>query len=153
MAEHEGSSVRWQSIAITQLGYSLNLILTFAAASLGFALTLVKENDVTSSCWARSLLVMSGVSLLISIALGIWCVITRLIDFRKTALNARDREKMEKTPSLANEIEGRLQARRVEVKKLDERTWILFYCQVGAFCAGILALVGTFIVAYRARIF
>jgi hypothetical protein len=158
MAANEGSYVRWQAIAISQLGYSLNLIITLAAASLGFALILVNDNEVTSSCWCTGLLIVSGVSLMVSIALGIWCVLNRLADFRKTAQNARDREKRDGErghvpPPEEKEIETRLEWRRMEAKKLGERTWVLFHWQVGTFCAGVLALVGTFILAYHARIF
>lgn len=56
MAQSEGSFVRWQAITLTQFGYAVNLILTFAAASLGFALTLVKNQHFAPAtggepCW------------------------------------------------------------------------------------------------------
>ena len=88
----EGSFIRWQAIAIAQLGYAVNLILTLATASLGFAVALIKDKDFTPGCWSKCLLVLSQLSLLASVALGIWCVINRLLDFRKTKDNARDRE-------------------------------------------------------------
>jgi hypothetical protein len=62
MAHSEGSFVRWQGIAVNQLGFANNLFLTFATASLGFTLTLVTDEAVTSSCWARSFLVGAGFS-------------------------------------------------------------------------------------------
>src|SRR5258708_26045545 len=96
----EGSFVRWQAITIAQLGFTSNLILTLAVGALGFALTLVKDADVIASCWARCLLVLSIVGLLISLALGIWCALNRLADFRMTAQIARGREKL---PTLASE--------------------------------------------------
>ena len=43
MADSSGSFVRWQGIAITQMGYTVSLILTFATATLGFALTVFKD--------------------------------------------------------------------------------------------------------------
>lgn len=45
MAHSEGSFVRWQATAIAQLGYAVGLILSFAGASLGFALSVVKDKD------------------------------------------------------------------------------------------------------------
>ena len=37
--------VRWQSITIEQLGYTVNLIPGLAVGSLGFSLTLLKDKD------------------------------------------------------------------------------------------------------------
>jgi uncharacterized membrane protein len=155
MSSHEGSFVRWQAITIAQLGFTSNLILTLAVASLGFSLTLVKDNDFTSSCWARCLLVISIVGLLIALALGIWCALNRLADFRMTAQIARGREKL---PTMTSEQgnadrEKDLNEKRKEVKQLGNRTWTLFYWQVGTFAAGILALIGSFFAAYHARLF
>jgi hypothetical protein len=156
MASHEGSFVRWQAITIAQLGFVSNLILTLAVAALGFALTLVKDNDViASSCWARCVLVFSIIGLAISLALGIWCALNRLADFRMTAQIARGRETL---PTMTSEQgnagkEEELAERREEVKKLGNRTWTLFYWQVSTFAAGILALIGSFFAAYHARLF
>ena len=146
MTSHEGSFVRWQAITIAQLGFTSNLIITLATATLGFALSLVKDADITASCWATCLLALSIVGLLISLALGIWCALNRLADFRMTAQIARRREKL---PTMSSEQDN---ADR-EVKKLGNRTWTLFYWQVGTFGAGILALIGSFFAAYHARLF
>ena len=154
MAANEGSYIRWQSIAINQLGYTLNLFLTFSAASLGFTLTLVKNSEVTSTCLGTAFLILSIISLSLSLAFGIWCVLNRLSDFRKTAQNARDKEVMKEiTPSPDSDIIQTLQKRRAEVKRLGEKTWILFHWQIGTFCAGVVSLVGTLVVAYHARFF
>jgi len=155
MASHEGSFVRWQAITIAQLGFTSNLILTLAVASLGFSLTLVKDNDVTSYCWARCLLVFAIIGLLASVALGIWCSINRLADFRKTAQIARGREKLRAITSEQDKAasEKELNEGRKKVKKLGNRTWTLFYWQVGTFGSGILALIGSFFAAYHAPLF
>jgi hypothetical protein len=53
MPHSEGSFVRWQAIALVQLGYAVNLILSFATASLGFALTLPRIRDMRPAVGAR----------------------------------------------------------------------------------------------------
>src|SRR6266436_12053 len=100
MASHEGSFVRWQAITIAQLGFTSNLMLTLAVATLGFSLTLVKDDDITTCCWPKYLLVLSILGLLISLAFGIWCALNRLASFRETAQIARGREKL---PTMTSE--------------------------------------------------
>ena len=140
MATHEGSFVRWQSIALTQLGHVINLILGLATASLGFELTLVTENKLLGF-WARCLLVISLAGFLASIAIAIWCELNRLVDFRRTTQTARLREENPKDEELEN--------LRKETKKLGKRTWRLFYIQVAAFGVGLLAVIGSFVAAYH----
>src|ERR1700730_7532256 len=116
----EGRFTRWQSITIAQLGYAINLILTFDAASLGFVLSITKDTtQLATNCWARHLLLFSVVLILLSMAAGLWCIINRLIDFRKTESIARDKERGE-LPACECAI------RKAETDKLGKRTWHLF---------------------------
>src|SRR5258708_23190945 len=63
----EGRFTRWQSITIAQLGYAINLILSFCVASLSFALSLAKNTpQLASNCWAKHLLLFSIVLILLS---------------------------------------------------------------------------------------
>src|ERR1700730_13138167 len=95
----EGRFTRWQSITIAQLGYAINLILSFSVASLGFALSLAKDTtQLAGNCWAKHLLLFSIFLILLSIGAGLWCVINRLRDFRKTEGIARDKERGELPP-------------------------------------------------------
>jgi hypothetical protein len=41
------AGVRWRKIAIDQLGYALNLVLTFTIAALGYCFVLLKDKDFT----------------------------------------------------------------------------------------------------------
>ena len=151
MAQSEGSFVRWQAITITQFGYAVNLMLAFAAASLGFALTLVKDQHFVPGCWGRALLVISALSLIVSLSVGVWCVINRLHSFRTTERIARERICNE--PGQNEELEAELAQRRTKTKNLDRRTWCLLYCQIGTFGFGVLMLVFCFAIAYRAKLF
>lgn len=94
MAHSEGSFVRWQSITITQLGYAVNLFLTFATASLGFALSLVKDSGFQPGCWGRCFFDFSLLAFAVSILLGSLCVLNRLKDFRLTKDIAKLGEKL-----------------------------------------------------------
>ena len=107
MAQRTESFVRWQSVTIEQLGYSAGLILGLAAASLGFALNIVKDPIYDPGCWCKALMLASLISLILSLAFGVWCVINRLLDFRKTSGVARDRERWNFAP---DEIKRRLDA-------------------------------------------
>jgi hypothetical protein len=153
VARSEGSFIRWQGIAIAQLGYAVNLILTLATASLGFAVALIKDRDFTPGCWGKCFLVISELSLLGSVGLGIWCSVNRLLDFRKTKDNAKDREDLRTAHCEREKIQRRLDKRRGETKKLGRRSWYIFWCQIGTFGLGVLLLAIAVAVVYNAKLF
>lgn len=127
------SSIRWQGRTIEQFGYALNLILGLSVAALGFELSLLLGDEFERVRWQNCLLVISLLSLLLSVAVGLWCVVNRLRDFRATAETARNREDM------ASALE--LQPLRTLTRTLGDRTWLLFWWQIAAFGIGILLLV------------
>lgn len=147
MATHEGSFVRWQAIALEQLGYAVGLILTFAGASLGFGFALAKDQNYTPTCWSKAFVIAGLSSLLLSLGLGVWCVINRLRDFRETRGIARDREEWEREKIPESEINARLALRRSETDKLGKRSWRLFWWQIGTFASGVLSLTVAFEIA------
>jgi hypothetical protein len=153
MARSQGSYIRWQGITITQFGYAINLFLAFATASLGFALSLVKDKDFMSGSWAKCFLDLAVFVFLISLAAGGWCVIARLRDFRMTAQIARDREKWDPQKISKGALDCTLRPRRLETLRLDRTTWKLFYWQTSTLSLGILLLTIAFVVAYHTRLF
>lgn len=134
------SFVRWQKITIDQLGYAVNLILALSTASLGFAVSLIVKKDFALTCGGIIFFFLAILAFLISIALGIWCVINRLCDFRTTAETARRREEY------ASDQE--LYLLRAKYRKLGERTWTLFWLQIGLFLYGILTFIASVGVLY-----
>ena len=153
MAHSEGSYIRWQAIAIEQLGYAVGLVLTFAGASLGFGLALVKDQSYTPTCWSKTFVIAGLSSLLLSLGLGDWCVINRLRDFRETRGIARDRGELEEQKIPESEINARLAPRRSETDKLGKRSWRLFWWQIGTFASGVISLTVAFGIAYKAKLF
>lgn len=149
----EGSFIRWQAISITQMGVAVSLILTLATASLGFALTLSKDQSILGHCWGRSFLVMAGLSLLASIGLGIWCVLNRLEDFRITARIARRREEMEEQEDEKSIIDQKLQCERCESSKRGEQSKTLLNWQARMFVVGIIFLTSAFLCVYQNNLF
>jgi hypothetical protein len=142
----EGRFTRWQSITIAQLGYAINLILGFGTASLGFSLLLAKDGEhISPHCLGRHLLLLAIVTLLASIAFGIWCVINRLRDFRKTKDIARDKE-------LGNLTSCEHERRKAETDRLGDLTWRLFWWQIGLFGSGLGILVVAFLFVYHANL-
>jgi hypothetical protein len=146
------SFVRWQGIAITQLGYAVNLILGFATASLGFSLTLLRDEHFTPQHSEKGffdlLLVLLGLSLLF----GILCVINRLRDFRQTRDIARDRERLKDKGMNDVQIKEALKQRRDDVENLGKWTWRFFWFQLASFSLGVLALVLVFASVYRNKL-
>ena len=127
--EPKGSFIRWQSITITQLTYSVNLILGLSVGALGFQLTVLLNDKFIPIAWQKCAFSISMFLLLLSVALGILCVINRLRDFRATSKAARMRENKKPNEDI--------QPYRDLYKKLGKRTWILFWWQVGTFGVGI----------------
>jgi hypothetical protein len=79
---------RWQKIAIDQLSYALNLILTFNIAALGYCFVLLKDKDFIPGSTAKCTLILSLLALAVSALCGLACVIVRVQDFRGTARRA-----------------------------------------------------------------
>jgi hypothetical protein len=135
------------------LGYAVGLILSFAGASLAFGLSLVKDDSYVPSCWSKAFVMAYIVSFLLSLVFGIWCVVNRLRDFRKTRSIARDREEWARENVSEPEIEARLAIRRDETDKLGKTTWRLFWVQIGAFSSGVIFLSAAFGMAYHSKLF
>lgn len=128
--DRKGSHARWQATTIAQLTYSINLILGFAVATLGFQIALLLNEQFNPISWQKCAFSLSLILLLASLAFGIWSVINRLLDFRATARVARMRE--------SGIHDDKIRPHRLLYKKFGARTWCLFWCQAGTFSAGIL---------------
>ena len=125
--------VRWQGIAITQLSYAINLILTFSVAAIGFGVSLLLNENFKPASWQSCSFFLSLFLLLASGAFGIWCTINRLRDFRATKQITNLKRKEGNETELAN--------LRSLTKRLGEKTWGIFWWQIGTFSAGIMLLV------------
>jgi hypothetical protein len=133
--------IRWQNRTIEQMGYAVNLILGLAVATLGFSHNLLSSSpeftpiDFAKFCFTSSL--FSTVTLII---LGIWCVITRLEDFRITKDVARAEERA--SPTGQN-------GPRSKMNNLGKRTWILFRWQWRTFGLAVSLLSLSFVVHFN----
>ena len=131
--------VRWQRIALTQLGIVNATVLSLATAALGFGLTQSSTVSGGELCALRG-----GLALLVaSVVFALLCALTRLCDFRKTAKTAR---LVEEKPSHDPKSEKfkEIQALRWNTKKLGNKTWCFLHCQLGTFAVGAVLLVGAF---------
>ena len=150
---HKESFVRWQDITITQLGYAVNLCLTFSTAALGLSLSLLTNSAFNPSGTGKFFFDVSLLSLVVSIACGIYCVINRLADFRKTRGIALSREEMESENIPDDQINGALAERREQSKKKGKVTWAFLRIQLIAFGVGMVCLSIAFAIIYRTKLF
>lgn len=133
--EEKVSFIRWQSTTITQLTYSINLFLGLAVGGLGFQVALLLNEKFNPIAWQKCAFSSSMFLLVLSVAIGIWCVINRLRDFRATTKAAQMREK--------ERSDEDIQPYRDLYNKLGKKTWVLFWWQVGTFGVGIfITIVG-----------
>lgn len=128
-----GSFHRWQSLTIAQLTHTVNLIFGLSVAALAFQVTTLISDRFNPVSWQKCVFSTSLIALLFSAALGIWCVVNRLRDFRVTTKIARVREQ--------NADNSQLDSDRALSEKLGKRTWRIFWWQIGTFGVGILLLV------------
>ena len=128
------SSIRWQGRTIEQFGYILNLVLGLSVAGIGYEINLIlNDTNIGRECWQSSFLAISLLLLVISVCAALWCVLTRLRDFRITAEIARQRE---------NGISDlKLQPMRIKSKSFGDISWILLCWQIISFAVGVLFLV------------
>ena len=131
--EPKGSFIRWQSTTILQLTYSINLVLAFSVATLGFQVSLLLGDKFAPISWQKCAFSLSMLLLLASIGIGIWCVVNRLRDFRATTRAARLRED--------GKPDEEIQPYRTLYERLGRRTWNLFWWQIGTFGVGVLLTV------------
>jgi hypothetical protein len=127
--EPKGSFVRWQSVTVAQLTYAVNLVLTFAVATLGFQIALLVGEKFTLASSQKCVFNLSLLVLGLSVLFGLLVVVNRLRSFRATMRAARARE---------SSMNDALQIQRQLYKRLDRGTWRLFWWQIGTFAAGIV---------------
>jgi hypothetical protein len=84
MSDENDRCQRWRKIAVDQLGYLLNLILTFAIAALGHCFVLLHDKDFTPMHFAKPSMILSMSALALSAVFGFICAVVRLLDFRGT---------------------------------------------------------------------
>ncbi len=137
MAEESDKCQRWRKIAIDQLGYALNLTLTFAIATLGYCFLLLKDKDFALVSSAKCTMILSLSALALSATCGFICVLNRLLDFRGTARRVCNHPK---APT------------KDELRDIGNLSWVLFYVQLGAFAIGVGALAVTLLLTYGGKL-
>jgi hypothetical protein len=127
------SSIRWQGRTIEQFGYALNLVLGLAIAGMGYEITLILNKEIERASWQNCLLSISLLVLLLSVGAALWCIVTRLRNFRITAEIARKRED--------GETDIKLQPLRTKSDDFGVFTWMLFWWQIWSFAIGVILLI------------
>jgi len=141
--DSHGSFNRWQAILIGQLTYAIDLILGFAVAVLGFQVTLLLNEKFIPVSWQRGVFSLSLLLLVVAVLLGIAAIINRLRDFRATTNAARARESGDAI----------LDKYRDLYLRLGPITWRLFWCQLGAFGAGVILTFISVLASARHKLF
>jgi hypothetical protein len=121
------SYLRWQEIAITQLGYTINLVMTLSGAVLAFVVKEKLDEKIKAyGCEWRFALACLGLSVLAAIVANV----TRASDFRYTRRAARERMKDGKDHQELHD----------KAECLGAWTWRLFYCQAATFALAVIFL-------------
>ena len=125
----EDAPIRWQNIAIAQLGYTVNLVLALTVATLGFEINLLtQKNELTEI--EKWVFLAAGIFLSGAFVIGLLCVINRLRDFRITRNLAKE------SKGLSIEIDKM----RKHSEWLGRLSWIFFWFQMVAFGLGVVSM-------------
>ena len=128
---------RWQQTSIEQVGYAVNLILTFTVAVLGYWFVLIQDKEFNPDGSAKCAMLWSLLSLVVAAVFGLICVVVRLLDFRGTARRARQRPDAPSQKAL---------------RELGGVTWGSFWIQIGSFILGVVALAIALLLTYGRKI-
>lgn len=129
--------IRWQKIAIDQLGYALNLIFTLAVAGLAYFFSLLRDKTFVPGSSAKCALILGFVALSVAAICGLLCTLNRLRDFRGTAQRAHNSQD---APT------------QDDLRALGRLTWWLFYVLIASFGVGILALAIALLLTYGGKL-
>lgn len=130
------SSIRWQGRTIQQFGYAQNLLLGLSIASIGYEIALILNKEIERARWQNCFLSISLLAFIISAGAALWCVVTRLRNFRMTAETARQRED--------GASKEKLLPLRTNTRQLGEFSWTLLWWQISSFAVGVITLVIVF---------
>lgn len=132
------SYLRWQELAITQLGYTINLFLTLGGAAISLALKILMESKSPFPHLARCFFYGGLFLLLFSVAAACLANVTRAFDFRYTRRAARERMKNGTDNNKFHE----------KAERYGKWTWGVFYAQAAAFGIGPVLLALSILMAY-----
>lgn len=76
-AKKSNPHVRWQRTALEQRGYTLNLVLTFTVAVIGYWFSLLRDDTFLPAPRAKCTLLISGLLLALAATFGFACVLVR----------------------------------------------------------------------------
>ena len=130
---------RWQRITIDQFGYTLNLVLTFTVAALGYWFVLLTDDAFAPGSSAKCAMMVSLLGLGAAGICGLLCSYNRLEDFRGTAKRARN------GPN--SQTEG-----KAYLDELGRRSWVLLRVQLVAFALGVLFLGVALLLTYCGKL-
>ena len=133
----EDRAQRWQQIAIDQLGYSLNLTLTYAVAAIGYWFTLLKSSEFNPTDSGKSFMLFSLLALGFSAICGFTCVVNRMMDFRGTAKRARG----DSDAPTKEHLQG-----------FGMRSWVLFYIHLAGFALGVILMATSMLLTYGGKL-
>jgi hypothetical protein len=136
------SYLRWQELAITQLGYTINLFFTLAGATLAFGTKILMDSQSAFSGYQHCLFLASFRFLGLSIITALGANVTRALDFRFTRRAARERMKDGQDHDDLHD----------KAECLGKWTWGLFYLQTISFGLGIISFSASIWSAYGNRI-
>lgn len=124
--ENRERYARWQNHRISQFSFSINLFLGFSVASLAYVINLLLSSAKGNSVLECVLIIWA-----FSAAAGCVATVSRLLDFRYTALKLR-------APGMLNTFMA---------KYLGKITWAMFWVQIILYPYGAFVFIKSYVLA------
>jgi hypothetical protein len=118
--------VRWQGQTMAQLSTTLTLILGLSVGGLGLSLSLLRQDDFNPTGVYAVLFLVTLATLFLASAAGIAALITRLVDFRLTAMKVR-----------AGSTDEPLTLFGTDASNYGKATWRLFWSMMVLFALSV----------------
>jgi len=134
--------IRRQWRTIVQMWFAINILMILGVGILWYLSNLIINNNFNPICWGKIFFLLSAISILISVLLGIIITLNRLEDFRKTTKIAN--------PKINEEEKKYL---RIKTKLLWWRTRKIFKRQMRTLFLGIVAIIVSLIITYHQKLF
>jgi hypothetical protein len=128
---------RWRDHTIKQITAASAVLFGLSSAGLGYVLALLNDHGKQLDVAHSVSFGIFAAAFAISFVAGIFLVINRLDDFRKTAKIVKDRDENDEARATNRPIpHPDLDDQREETGLLGRSTWVLFYTQLAGIGIG-----------------
>src|ERR1700736_3884315 len=124
------TQIRWDEARRQQFGATATAVFSLASAAVAYTTSLLTADQAHFGGAATCLFLWTIVAFIVSLAIGVGAMVTRLEDFRATARIVRLRD------SRRSEDQAAVERLRDRASKFGTTSYFLLYAQIAIFTVG-----------------